>query len=437
MTAAQSGLNTTAHNLSNTATPGYTRQQNIQKDIFYQTYRITDKAKLQVGYGTTVAAIRQIRDEFLDKEYRLELSRQSFYEVQYTTEQEIEDILGEMEGVEFETALTDMWSAVESLSTNPESITNRELFIAEAEAFLEKAVNAYDALREYQVNLNSQLESQVKDINDIAKQIADLNLKIARAEASGLENANDYRDSRNLLLDKLAEYTHFDAYEDYTGKVTIRIDNAPLVEDTTAYSMKCELMEDSRMYTVVWEGSGFGEVYDLERAYSTESKTDTGSLLGLITARGLKNGYYTDIPVNATKDELDAYNNTTGNCLLEKIEAQFDLLIHKVVTAINDAFAPNETVDLTAVTDAADQAKLGALVSQTSVKVLDASHCPVGADDDATLGTELFVRKAQTQRYEKYEGLKNPVYATDEDGNPVEVTYKEEDGTYTLYVYVE
>lgn len=438
MTAAQSGLNTTAHNLSNTATQGYTRQQNIQKDIYYHTHSVTDKAKLQVGYGTTVAAIRQIRDQFLDKEYRLELSRQSFYEIQFTTAQEIEDILGEMEGVEFEAALTGMWETVESLSTNPESITNRELFIAEAEAFLEKAKNAYDSLREYQVNLNSQLESQVYDINEIAREIADLNFKIAEAEASNQENANDYRDSRNLLLDRLAEYTHFDAYEDYTGVVTVRIDNAPLVEDTMVYRMKCELMEDSRMYNIVWENSGFGDVYDLQRAYSSESKTDTGSLLGLITARGLKNGYYTDIPANPTKEQLDKYNDTTGNCLLTKMEAQLDLLVHKVVKSINDAFAPNETVDLSSVTDADDQAVLAdVLANGNTVKVLNATQCPVGADDDATLGTELFVRKAQGERYEKYTGLKNPISITDADGNPVEVTHKEEDGTYSLYVYIE
>ena len=73
--SSQAGLNTTAHNLANTKTQGYTRQQNINKDTYYQTIKTTTNSTLQVGYGTTIATIRQIRNEFLDKEYRKEVTR--------------------------------------------------------------------------------------------------------------------------------------------------------------------------------------------------------------------------------------------------------------------------------------------------------------------------------------------------------------------------
>lgn len=448
--SAQSGLNTTAHNLGNTKTQGYTRQQNIQTDTYYQTFKTTDKATMQIGYGVTIAGIRQIRDQFLDREYRTEAGRLSFYEVQQTTAYEVQDILGEMEGVEFNDALNTMWDTIQDLSMNPESITNRELFISQAEAFLEKATNAYEALRDYQVNLNSQIQDQVSAINKIADQIGELNLKIAKAEAGGLENANDYRDQRNYLMDQLAEYTYYEYYEQRNGMVTIRIDNAPLVEDTNVYHMACEKMyldnydpatgqytntATTQMLKVVWKDSGFGDVYDLDRAYSRENNTDTGSLLGILTARGQKNGYYTDIPLRedyisdrAYQEATAEYNNTVGNCLLEKIEAQFDMLVHKVVTAINDAFAPNVDLAQFSAQDAAgntittiNQAGGGTPVDLSKVKVLDANRCPVGADDAATIGTELFVRRAQPDRYTVYE-VDGPVYFTDEDGSQVELT---------------
>lgn len=457
LASAQSGLNTTAHNLGNTKTPGYTRQQNIQADTYYQTLRYTDKSKMQTGYGVTVSEVRQIRDIFLDRQYRLEVGRQTFYESLYNTELEIEDILGEMEGVEFDNALSDFWNTVQTLSTEPESITNRELFIAKAEAFLEKATNAYNALKDYQVNLNKQISSQVDAINNIADQIAELNKKIAKAEASGVENANDYRDARNYLLDQLAEYTNYDAYEDDSGIVLVRIDNAPLVEEAMAYHMKCEKMDieeynektgqyevtsKSPMYKVVWEGSGYGDVYDLSRAYSNEEGTDVGSLLGILTARGKATGFYTDIPVNPTERELRDYNNTTGNCLIEKVEAQFDFLIHKIVTVVNDAFAPNINAGLDGITTKDADGNTVTLSGIT--RVLDANRCPVGADDAATLGTEVFVRKAGSERYQVLTA-DGPVYAVDEDGNqildeegnPIEVTVKNEKGEYLLYVYQE
>lgn len=451
--SSQAGLNTTAHNLANTKTQGYTRQQNINKDTYYQTIKTTTNSTLQVGYGTTVATIRQIRNEFLDKEYRKEVSRQTFYEVQYNTATEIEDILGETEGVEFNDVLSDIWQTVQDLSTNPESITNRKLFITQAESFLEKAQNVYSALKSYQVNLNSQIESQVTSINKIADQIAELNTKISAAEASGLENANDYHDARNLLLDQLAEYTNYDYYEDSTGQVNVRINNAPLVDESRSYHMACKNIknqkydeatgtytdiESSPMYTVVWEKNGYGEVYDINRAYSQEEETDMGSLLGILTARGKNVGVYTDIVQNPTSYELENYNNTTGNCLLEKVEAQFDLLIHKIVTAVNDAFAPNVDADLTGVSGT--DAKGNAMPALTNAKVLDANNCLVGADDDETIGTEVFTRKGQGSRYTVYT-VNGPVTTTDENGNTITLTKENvaADGTktYSLYVYNE
>lgn len=449
MTSSQSGINTTAHNLANTRTEGYTRQQNINKDNTYQNLKVTEKGTLQVGLGTTVACVRQIRDKFLDKEYRLEVGRQTFYEAQMNSVYEVEDLFGEMEGVEFNTELSDMWSMIQDLANGSDLITNRELFIAQADTFLEKANNIYSSLRNYQLNLNERIESQVKSINSIADKIGKLNLQIAKVEASGVENANDYRDARNQLMDELAEYTAYDYYEDADGKVTIRINNAPLVDETTVYHMACEKIKEqeydpatgqyvvtssSPMYTVVWEKSGFGEVYDLDKAYSKENDTDRGSLYGLLVARGKDYGYYTDIPVDPNKDQLDAYNNTTGNNFLEKIEAQLDLLVHKIVTAVNDAFCPNVETNLNGI--AATDSNGNAVTLTGTMKVLDAYNCPVGADDDESIGVEVFSRKAQQSRYTIYT-VNAPVTATDENGNTYNITKDNGDGTYSLYVYNE
>lgn len=463
--AAQFGLNTTSHNLANTKTAGYTRQQNIQRDTYYNFYKRTDKATMQIGSGVTVGDVRQIRDLFLDKEYRKELGKQNFYDVQLTTEQEIEDILGEMEGVEFQNSLDDLFNIVQDLSTNPESITNRELFISQLDGFVEQATNVYQALRDYQVNLNSQIEEQVKSINKIADQIAQLNLQIAKVESSHLENANDLRDKRNLLLDQLANYIPFDYYEEPNAMITVRVNNAPLVQDTIAYHMTTERIEakvatggvfstteQTEMLKVVWEKSGFGDVFDIRKAYNSDDESDRGSLLGILTARGTKYGYYTDIPkpedYTSTKDYERAvkdYNNGVGNCLLEKVEAQFDLLIHKVVTTINDAFAPNvsldgvsatddagSAVDLTAITDAA-----GKTYDLSKAKVLDAYRCPVGTDDDYTMGTEVIVRSGDPRgRYEEIE-VSGPIYINGNEPITEEVTDASGNTKYILRVLNE
>ena len=475
LNAASAGLNTTSHNLANTKTAGYTRQQNIQKDMYYQTFKVTNNATMKVGMGTYVADVRQIRDMFLDKEYRLQVSRQSFYEKQVECEQEVEDIFGETEGVEFRNSMESIWEAVQNLSTNPESVVNRQLFIAQCESFIETAKNAYNAITKYQTGLNNEVAKQVKEINSIADQIAELNKVIAEKEAAGIENANDYRDQRNLLMDKLAGYTYYTYNEDVDGKVQIYIDDAPLVIETKSFHMKTESATQTGMYNVVWEDSGFGEVYNTDEAYSTAKKTDTGSLLGILTARGKKNAVYSDIPQqpdpNDTKyqktdgsfnqdlydedygkykDKVELYNNTTGNSILTQAEAQFDLLIHGVVTMLNDIFCPNvkddsgsSKIQFNTAVEGTTKDEVGnditfKLDATKKYKILDVKNTPVGADDDETIGTELFTRTGSS-RYTKIT-LNSQVYSdnyTDEDGNPIGLAKDNGDGTFTLYVYNE
>ncbi len=208
--AAQSGLNTTSHNLANVKTKGYTRQQNIQIDSYYQKVKVSvDGSLIKTGMGTNVSAIRQIRDAFLDKEYRLESGRQAFYEKLSETAGEVEDIFGETEGVEFRESLQALWNVMQEMANNPEDITKRQLFISTAGSFLETAQNVYNQLGTYQTSLNTEISDQVDKINEIGSKIAYYNQEIIKIEASGVENANDYRDARNQLMDELAGYVNF------------------------------------------------------------------------------------------------------------------------------------------------------------------------------------------------------------------------------------
>lgn len=468
---AQSGLNTTSHNLANVKTKGYTRQQNIQTDRYYQNVKVAvDGSQIQTGLGTTVSAIRQIRDAFLDKEYHLETGRKAFYEKLSETSGEIEDIFGETEGMEFRNNLQSLWNVMQEMANNPEDITKRRLFVSTAESFLETAQNIYTQLNTYQVSLNKEISDQVDRINTIGETIAYYNKEIVKIEAGGVENANDYRDARNLLLDELATYTNFNYQEDEKGGIQVYIENALFVDAGVSYHLGCEKIPENGFYTVRWMDNGYGDAFDTSEAYSTERKTDVGSLRGILTARGLKIANYSDIPDQPQKEdfidnkgvfdetaykvaqnkyeaEVSAYNNTTGNSIITQIQAQFDRLIHNVVTKINDAFAPNieikgDQVDLgtattgtTADGEAVDMTKF----TGGKYKVLDVINCPVGADDHETIGTEVFSR-GQIDRYQKIT-LNGQIYGKDADGNDIPLAQKTVDAdgneTYTLYLYNE
>lgn len=477
---SQQGINTAAHNLSNTKTTGYSRQQNILTDNYYFDYRYTDKSTMQIGLGSTVAEVRQIRDMFLDREVRLETSRGQFYNVQYNTTTEVEDVLGEMEGVEFQFSIQDMWNTLQTFSLNMQNVTNRKLFISESISFLSAAQNVYDSLYDYQVNLNMEIGKQVEEINSIAEKIAKLNLSIAKSEASNLENANDLRDARNQLMDELSGITYYTYHEDSTGKVDIYVQGAPLVNGTRNYSMYTDqvkyyddagnLTSVSPMYDVRWKDNGYGEVYDLNEASSKKKNTDTGSLLGILKARGNVRAVYTDIPVKPDKedpkymvggvfdsdsyeidlkqyeDDLYVYNNTIGDSVLTRVESQFDLLVHGIVTLINDAFCPNIEQNLNQAVTGTTSDGTAVTLAPGKYKLLDVVNCPVGTDDNVTIGTEVFSRQ-ETDRYQVLI-LDGPLYkmengapVLDENGHQIPLTqeFVDENGDtkYKLYVYNE
>ena len=77
---SQNALNTTANNLANVDTKGYVRQQVLFADRDYLNIGDTANNRQQIGLGLNILDVVHTRDYFLDRYYRTENGRQSFYE---------------------------------------------------------------------------------------------------------------------------------------------------------------------------------------------------------------------------------------------------------------------------------------------------------------------------------------------------------------------
>ncbi|WMJ90237.1 flagellar hook-associated protein FlgK [Anaerocolumna sp. MB42-C2] len=394
--AGQNSLNTTAHNLTNVGTTGYVRQQVVQADSSYNKWGVTHLSTLQSGLGVDIAAVRQVRDMFLDKAYRQEVGRQGFYEVQYEAVQEVEGMFGELEGVTFQNSMSDLWTSLQELSKTPSLIETRSTVVQNAESFLERADAIQNQLKKYQVNLNTQIKDKVDRINKIAKGIYDLNNKISRYESNGLEHANDLRDERNNLLDELGKIISITYKEDANGVVTVNAEGAPLVTESNTYQMGTAKVSDtSDLLKPIWTGFDNADVFNLENNATANNDTDVGSLKGLLVCRGNDTANYTDM-----LKSQDEYNGTINTSVIMTVQAQFDQLIHGVVTAINDILCPNKEITL------ADGSKM---------TVLDEANAPAGMDSNNTMGEALFERKSM----ERYTTVNVTVNELDADGNQV------------------
>lgn len=345
---SQNALNTTAHNLSNIDTTGYTRQQVQQSSRAYVTLSTDPKsvANKQTGLGVNYSRVKQVRDFFLDKTYRKESGRSMFYEVSTNVLEESESLLGELNGEAFQTTMTDFWTAVQELSKDPSSSVTQGLLVQRASEFVERAKALYDGLSSYQDNLNRQVKQQVDKINEYGNAILELNDRIRAVESGGVEKANDLRDTRNQMLDELAELTNMTYEEDMWGNVSVKIEGVDFVKGSMCYEIGMHVDENTGFYTPFWpqnaeyrilengtreyelEGA---EVFDLGITISSDLNTDIGGLKAMLLARGDHRADYTDI-TGGNYDDI-------SQSIIMNIQAEFDQMIHNVITRVNDILA--------------------------------------------------------------------------------------------------
>ncbi len=455
LSMSQYALNTTAHNLANVDTKGYVRQETILGTTQYITVGQNAISKMQTGLGVDTEEVRQVRDIFLDKAYRRELGRESFYNTQYQAISEMEDIFGELQGVAFQDSMEDLWVALQEVAKEPDSIVTRASLVQRAVTFIERAENIYNQVSEYQLDLNMQITQQVKRINEIGDEIASLNKQICKYESAGVENANDLRDKRNMLLDELGGYLNISYREGGDHQVSVMAEGVPFVTDTAVFHMstmsQVEIMKrdltrayggdaeareraeeeaericgSSVMLVPIWPAYENKQVFNYDPLPTNKANTDIGGLKGLILARGTKVGKYTDIPVRPKEEdftedgELDeeAYEEAlkeyeTGvkrytaeiePSVIMTVQAQFDQLIHGIVTTLNDILCPNIEYTLpedVTVTDA--QGREITYEAGSTVRILDWENAPISMDESKEPGNELFSRKS-VSRYGKGE----------------------------------
>ncbi|MBQ6695495.1 MAG: flagellar hook-associated protein FlgK [Lachnospiraceae bacterium] len=421
---SQNALNTTAHNLSNVDIVGYTRQQVQQSNKSYVTLSVNPQsvANQQYGLGVTYSRVKQVRDIFLDMTYRRESGRCSFYQTTSEVMEEVESLLGELNGEAFQTNMSDLWTSIQELVKDPSSSVTQGLLVQRAEEFVERAVNIYEGMTFYQDNLNLQIKQQVDQINEYGHNILRLNEQIRSIEAGGIEHANDLRDTRNKLLDELASMVDIRVTETGFGEVAIQIEGVDFVKGETCYEIGMDQDETTGFYTPFWPQNATytirdngqrkynidgAEVFDLKREISSDLDTDVGGLKAMLLARGDHHADYTDV-------EKDY--GAVSESVVMNVQAEFDQLVHNIATKVNEILA------------AAAGVTTGDLTLQDGTVLQNASFCEV--DEGG------YMRKEDGSPIQMFAKITTDAYrkVTGQDGKEYWV-YNEEDFAKQDYLY--
>ncbi|MGN0938463.1 MAG: flagellar hook-associated protein FlgK [Selenomonas sp.] len=232
----QLSLDTTGHNITNASTEGYSRQSvNLAATRGQNVSSIY--GEVIVGTGVDSTSILRARNVYADKQYWAETSQQKYFTTQQTNYDKVEAIFDDSKNTGLKNAITEFYNAWNDLSTNASTASNRI-------AVIEKGNVVADRIKTTAQQLQSQINSQyedmrlnVKSINDYCDQLTQLNQNIMQTEASG-GTANDLRDQRDEIVDKLSEYMNLNIYEDDKGMYSVVSNGITLVNGNSHLTLE-------------------------------------------------------------------------------------------------------------------------------------------------------------------------------------------------------
>ncbi len=325
LTAAQASQNTTANNIANINTEGYSRQQLKQEAAdALRTYTHYGMA----GAGVDAKTIDQIRDEYIDVKYRANAAELGEYSRKNSYMGEIENYFVDSDLVPgFNTVyVQNFYNALLKLEDDPGSTTTRQAFIGQANSVTEYFNNMAINLEKTQDNINQEIKDVVDRINSIAAQIASLNKQINMIEIRGV-TANELRDQRAVILDELSTlvdvetkevevYNYADPDNPTGAKMfQVMIGGACTLVDGYEYdTLECRARDEKLnqsdidgLYDIYWTQNR-GKFYPM-------SATLSGTLKGLLALRDGNNKEYFNgtLAEAADKSAVDPITGHTPN----------------------------------------------------------------------------------------------------------------------------
>lgn len=325
LTAFQASLNTTANNISNVQTPGYTRQTtNLES---------TDPLRVYSRYGSTgtgvsAVSITQERNLYYDTKYWQNCSSVGYFSQKLNFLGQVEEAMKDDHTQDgFNTIMSKMFNSLDTLKTNGADESVRNQFINQAQQLCTYFNLLSASLKDLQESCDEEIRTSVSVINATGEKIAALNKQINMIEMRG-GHANELRDERALLIDELStmvnvETQEFDIHNTYgqdLGGTNYRviINGQVLVDGNDYRTLKCvsseyknNLSDAEGMYSIIWEDTGMD--------FAATTGTAGGSLKALFDVRdgNNKENLKGTIAVGGTKDVTGADGKTVTRITIE------------------------------------------------------------------------------------------------------------------------
>lgn len=216
---SERALATAGHNIANANTKGFSRQR-VQVDT--RPPQLSGVGAL--GTGVKINNVKRIHDEFVSSEMRSNASIANSLQTNYDFTSQIDNMLADP-NAGLAPTLHSFFAAINNISNDPSSQSARQVLIGEANALSERFAYLDSRFESLRKGTNETLKSHVKDVNNLAKAIADVNWKIVLAKEVTQGEPSDLLDQRERLLHELSERVVVRSNEQEDGALNVFIGN--------------------------------------------------------------------------------------------------------------------------------------------------------------------------------------------------------------------
>ncbi|MBR0487197.1 MAG: flagellar hook-associated protein FlgK [Treponema sp.] len=248
-------ITTAGHNISNANTEGYSRQRVQLKefDPLYNPGLERPERPGMIGQGIDVQSINRVRDELLDQRITESQNTESYWQTRSDYYTMIEQIYNEPDEISIRSNMDKFWESWQELSVHPESQAARQAVVSRGESLTDSIRSKWDNLMGVGNLLNGDIEATVKQVNDIANQIASVNGEIVRSKAMG-DNPNDLLDRRDLLVDKLSKLANITTDRRDADEFMVHLEGRVLVQGSIARNFELVTPVDNNGYDkLIWK----------------------------------------------------------------------------------------------------------------------------------------------------------------------------------------
>lgn len=208
MTSASLGTSITGQNITNAATPGYSRQTVEQR-----------ARPIHYGGGVEGREAVRVADKFVDKRLTSATSLEGEATARAKTVADLDGIFAEDEGG-IGASLDAFEGAVSDLAANPSDMTTRTAFLAAADQLTLSFRQASDTLTNARADANGRIVSEVDELNGKLDQIGSLNAQILEGSSAG-QDVSTLLDNRDQIVRDIAEKVPVTVIEDRGSTVSL------------------------------------------------------------------------------------------------------------------------------------------------------------------------------------------------------------------------